>query len=81
MTRVVYSVQRDYTGQPNAEQATRMGFTRIDQNLNSGVGGASVYLWYRRFDRLREGEEAITSLGVSTSLEDEKRLLQDGYHR
>ena len=73
--------QREYTGMPGAAEASMLNFTRIPQNLNSGVGGASVYLWYRRYSGLKEGEEAITDIKVSASAADEERLTLQGYNR
>ena len=77
---------RDYVNHPNSAQAAQLGFTRIDFNLNSGVGGASVYLWYKRYDPTagtRPGEEAlveaITHLNVSTSSEEEALFHNEGY--
>jgi len=73
--------QRDYAGMPRAEQAVKMGFVRVPQNLNSGVGGASVYLWYRKYDSLRPGDEAITDIRASESADEEARLERDGYEK
>jgi len=77
---------RDYVNHPNSVQAAQLGFTRIDFNLNSGVGGASVYLWYKRYDPtagVKPGEEAhveaITHLNVSTSPEEEAQFHNEGY--
>jgi len=69
----VNKLSRDYVNHPNSVQAAQLGFTRIDFNLNSGVGGASVYLWYKTWDPHgpREGMEAITHLNISTTPEEE----------
>jgi len=75
-------VARDFANHPGAEQAAQMGFERIDANLNSGNGGASVYLWFRRYDPAsnRTDQEAITHINISASSEDEARLAGLGFH-
>jgi len=77
----VNKLSRDYVNHPNSVQATQLGFTRIDFNLNSGVGGASVYLWYKVWDPRgpREGMEAITHLNISTSPEEETYFNEAAY--
>jgi len=79
----VNKLKRDYVNHPNSVQAAQLGFTRVDFNLNSGVGGASVYLWFKKYDpassNTSHGMEAITHLNVSTSAQEEAHFQQEGY--
>ena len=74
-------LSREYVNHPSSLQAAQLGFTRIDFNLNSGVGGASVYLWFKRYDPAGppEGKEAITHLNISTNAQEELHFKQSGY--
>ena len=79
----VNKLKRDYVNHPNSVQATQLGFTRLDYNLNTGVGGASVYLWFKKYEpassKSSVGIEAITHLNVSTSVQEELHFEEEGY--
>ena len=78
----VNKLNRDYVDHPNSVQAASLGFTRIDFNLNFGVGGAAVYLWYKKYDgneTNKAGQQAITHINVSTSAAEERMFASDGY--
>ena len=60
-----------------------MGYERVDANLNSGNGGASVYLWFKRFDPAANATDqaAITHINVSTSGAEEETLTAFGFQK
>mmetsp|Transcript_26208 Transcript_26208/g.64711 ORF Transcript_26208/g.64711 Transcript_26208/m.64711 type:complete len:915 (-) Transcript_26208:860-3604(-) len=91
----VNKIQRDYTNAPNADELWAMGYRPVNMtgatglnvnaladtisktafNLNSGTGGAAVYLWV-----LRSSTEAcVTEIMVSTSPEQEKQMMDNGF--
>ena len=42
-----------------------MGYERVDANLNSGNGGASVYLWFKRFDPANNATDQVSTRGLA----------------
>mmetsp|Transcript_21020 Transcript_21020/g.50710 ORF Transcript_21020/g.50710 Transcript_21020/m.50710 type:complete len:1015 (-) Transcript_21020:65-3109(-) len=74
---------RDFANHPGAEQAAQMGYERVDANLNSGNGGASVYLWFKRFDAASNNTDqaAITHINVSTTGPEEETLASRGFQK
>jgi hypothetical protein len=57
--------QRNFNGNPQAADAVKLNYSRIDYNLNLGAGGADISLWLRR---LGQSATQLTASASSYSL-------------
>jgi hypothetical protein len=76
-------LQRNFNSNPQAAEAAKLNYTRINYNLNRGAGGADVSLWVRRVDPSKppDAQGVITDVGLSTNAAEEALLSAKGYRK
>ncbi|XP_051989071.1 uncharacterized protein LOC127648436 [Xyrauchen texanus] len=55
-----------------------LGYTRVDEDTNRAAGGDYIFLWYRRST---DKSKALTALQVSTTLQEQANLQDQGFKK